>query len=151
MDRELQPEPTEEPAPPAEPVAEESARKEPPQEAAPKSAPLSGTDFEREEEPSQEAAPKSARELWARRMTAAEQERAAEAGEDMPEEPDEEPEESRFLSLEELVGTTVGAVMEEHQEPLLKPRRGLFSRKRQQVDTEQFYDPVDAPCRPPSQ
>lgn len=81
-------------------------------------------------------------------MTAAEQERAAEAGEDMPEEPDEEPEESRFLSLEELVGTTVGAVMEEHQEPLLKPRRGLFSRKRQQVDTEQFYDPVDAPPPP---
>ena len=77
VDRELQPETAEEPAPPAEPVTEEPAKKEPPQEAA----------------------PKSARELWARRMATAEQERAAEAGEDMPEEPDEEPEESRFLSL----------------------------------------------------
>lgn len=56
--------------------------------------------------------------------------------------------ESRFLSLEELVGTTVGAVMEEHREPLLKPKRGLFSRKRQQEDTEQFYDPMDAPPPP---
>ena len=120
VDRELQPETAEEkPAPPAEPAGEE----------APEAAP-----------------PKSAKALWAMRMAAAEQAREAEEApeavpEEEPEEPDkepeEEPEESRFLSLEELVGTTVGAVMEKHREPLLKPKRGLFSRKRQQVDTEQ--------------
>ena len=136
VDRELQPETAEEkPAPPAEP-----AREEPAGEEAPEAAP-----------------PKSAKALWAMRMAAAEQARAAEEApeavpEEEPEEPDkepeEEPEESRCLSLEELVGTTVGAVMEKHREPLLKPKRGLFSRKRQQVDTEQFYDPMDAPPPP---
>ena len=136
VDRELQPETAEEkPAPPAEP-----AREEPAGEEAPEAAP-----------------PKSAKALWAMRMAAAEQAREAEEApeavpEEEPEEPDkepeEEPEESRFLSLEELVGTTVGAVMEKHREPLLKPKRGLFSRKRQQVDTEQFYDPMDAPPPP---
>ena len=128
VDRELQPETAaEKPEPPAEPAREEPAG----------------------EERAEAAPPKSAKALWAMRMAAAEQARAAEeAAEAVPEEPDDEPEESRFLSLEELVGTTVGAVMEEHREPLLKPKRGLFSRKRQQVDTEQFYDPVDAPPPP---
>ena len=50
--------------------------------------------------------------------------------------------------IRDRVGTTGGAVMEEHREPLLKPKRGLFSRKRQQEDTEQFYDPMDAPPPP---
>ena len=43
----------------------------------------------------------------------------------------------RPVSLEEVVGSTVEAVMEE-QEPLLKPRKGLFSRKKME-DTEQLY------------
>ena len=45
----------------------------------------------------------------------------------------------RPVSLEEVVGSTVDAVMEE-QEPLLKPRKGLFSRKKME-DTEQLYGP----------
>ena len=36
----------------------------------------------------------------------------------------------RPISLEEVVGSTVDAVMEERQEPLLKPRQGLFSRRK---------------------
>lgn len=47
----------------------------------------------------------------------------------------------RPVSLEEVVGSTVDAVMEE-QEPLLKPRRGLFSRKKYE-DTEQLYGPPE--------
>ncbi len=35
----------------------------------------------------------------------------------------------RPISLEEVVGSTVDAVMEESKEPLLAPKRGLFSRK----------------------
>ena len=51
------------------------------------------------------------------------------------------PPEPRPVTLEEVVGSTVSAVMEEReQEPLLvkKPRRGLFSRKPLE-DTEQLY------------
>ena len=51
------------------------------------------------------------------------------------------PPEPRPVTLEEVVGNTVSAVMEEReQEPLLvkKPRRGLFSRKPME-DTEQLY------------
>lgn len=49
----------------------------------------------------------------------------------------------RPVSLEEVVGSTVDAVMEEHQEPLLKPRRGLFSRRKLEEDTERLYDPPE--------
>ena len=35
----------------------------------------------------------------------------------------------RPMSLEDVVGSTVDAVMEEAREPILPPRRGLFSRK----------------------
>lgn len=35
----------------------------------------------------------------------------------------------RPISLEDVVGSTVEAVMEEAREPILPPRRGLFSRK----------------------
>ena len=45
----------------------------------------------------------------------------------------------RPISLEEMVGSTVDAVMEEAQAgPLLKPRRGLFSR-RKLAETEELY------------
>ncbi|WP_298017130.1 hypothetical protein [uncultured Dysosmobacter sp.] len=45
----------------------------------------------------------------------------------------------RPISLEEVVGNTVEAVMEEREaEPLLKPRRGLFSRRKLE-ETEELY------------
>lgn len=41
------------------------------------------------------------------------------------------------------MGSTVDAVMEEEaQEPLLRPRRGLFSRKRL-METEELYAPPE--------
>ena len=49
------------------------------------------------------------------------------------------PEDPRPISLEEVVGSTVEAVMEERAEPLLKPRRGLFSRRKLE-ETEELYD-----------
>lgn len=99
--------------------------------------------------------PKSAMALWEERIAAAALEQNGEApladDSDPEEEPrtddGPEPEATRFLSLEELVGTTVGAVMEEHHETLLKPKRGLFSRKRQE-ETEQLYDSMEAPEEP---
>ncbi|SFP59998.1 hypothetical protein SAMN05216343_11041 [Oscillibacter sp. PC13] len=53
---------------------------------------------------------------------------------------EELPKSPQPISLEEVVGSTVDAVMEEEaEEPLLKrPRRGLFSRKRL-VETEELY------------
>ena len=96
--------------------------------------------------------PKSAMALWEERIAAAALEQDGEAPLADDSDPEEElrtddgpePEATRFLSLEELVGTTVGAVMEEHHETLLKPKRGLFSRKRQE-ETEQLYDSMEAP------
>ena len=59
-----------------------------------------------------------------------------------PEKKEEElPRPPRPVSLEEMVGSTVDAVMEE-QEPLLRPKRGLFSRKKYE-DTEQLYGPPE--------
>ena len=47
------------------------------------------------------------------------------------------------ITLEDVVGSTVDAVMEEDaQEPLLRPRRGLFSRRRL-VETEELYAPPE--------
>lgn len=45
------------------------------------------------------------------------------------------------ISLEEVVGSTVDAVMEEEEEPLLKKkhRRGLFSRRKLEEETEEIY------------
>ena len=57
------------------------------------------------------------------------------------------------ITLEDVVGSTVDAVMEEEaQEPLLRPRRGLFSRKRL-METEELYappEPEEAPEEIPS-
>ena len=55
--------------------------------------------------------------------------------EDLPQAP-------RPISLEEVVGSTVDAVMEEVQEPLLRPRRGLFSRRKLE-ETEKLYAPPE--------
>lgn len=63
--------------------------------------------------------------------------------EPVPEEPPELPPAPKPISLEEVVGSTVDAVMEERKEEdgvvLLKPKRGLFSRRKLE-DTEQLYD-----------
>ena len=58
-----------------------------------------------------------------------------------PPEPQPEviPESPRPISLEEVVGSTVDAVMEENAELLLKPRRGLFSRRKLE-ETEELYE-----------
>ncbi|WP_295580694.1 hypothetical protein [uncultured Oscillibacter sp.] len=61
---------------------------------------------------------------------------------------EELPRPPRPVSLEEVVGCTVDAVMEEHQEPLLKPRRGLFSRRRLEEDTERLYAPPEPEIEP---
>ncbi|MDD3346600.1 hypothetical protein [Oscillibacter sp.] len=50
------------------------------------------------------------------------------------------PKAPRPISLEEVVGSTVDAVMEEHREPLLQRPRGLFSRRRLE-ETEELYAP----------
>ena len=57
------------------------------------------------------------------------------------------PKPPRPVSLEEVVGSTVDAVMEENQEPLLKPRRGLFSR-RPLEETETLYGPPEPEPEP---
>jgi len=49
------------------------------------------------------------------------------------------PKEPKPITLEEVVGNTVNAVMEENREPLLQPKRGLFSRRRVE-ETEQLYE-----------
>lgn len=61
--------------------------------------------------------------------------------------PPEIPEDPRPISLEEVVGSTVEAVMEERAEPLLKPRRGLFSRRKLE-ETEELYDSAEPEPEP---
>ena len=66
-------------------------------------------------------------------------------------EPPELPKAPKPITLEEVVGSTVSAVMEEQQEPLMKPRRGLFSRRKLE-ETEQLYDapePKEEPVAEP--
>lgn len=62
--------------------------------------------------------------------------------EDLPDLTEELPSSPRPISMEEVVGFTVDAVMEEQTEPLLRPRRGLFSRRRME-ETEQLYAPPE--------
>lgn len=77
----------------------------------------------------------------ARRRPVTEEEPPPEKEIDLP--PDPKP-----ISLEEIVGSTVDAVMveqqEERQERLVRPRRGLFSRKKLPPETEQL-PPVPEP------
>ena len=59
------------------------------------------------------------------------------------------PESPRPISMEEVVGSTVDAVMEEQEEePLVPPRRGLFSRKKLS-DTETLYQRPEQPPEEP--
>ena len=83
-------------------------------------------------------------------------ERAMSAEEPAPEpretEPPQEvelPRPPRPLSMEQVVGSTVDAVMSEREEPLLSPRRGLFSRQKLE-ETEDLYpeEKVEPPPKP---
>ena len=56
----------------------------------------------------------------------------------------------RPISLEEVVGSTVDAVMEE-REPLLKPRRGLFSRRKLEETEELYARPEPEPEEEPEE
>lgn len=51
------------------------------------------------------------------------------------------------ISLEDVVGSTVDAVMEENREPILPPKRGLFSRKPLE-ETETLPPPPPAEPEP---
>ena len=65
-----------------------------------------------------------------------------------PPAPPEIPPAPRPISLEEVVGSTVDAVMEEeHTEPLLTRRRGLFSR-RPLEETEELPGPPEPEPEP---
>ena len=111
---------------PEEPPAAEDAAQQRPEEGAASALPAPET----AEEPAAENAA----------MERVAGERPEASAEELP---------ARFLSLEDLVGSTVNSVMDEQEEPILKPRRGLFSRRKQLEETEQFYDPADAPPPPP--
>ena len=56
----------------------------------------------------------------------------------------------RSISLEDVVGSTVDAVMEEAREPILPPRRGLFSRKPPE-ETEKIPPPPPPEPEPDSE
>ncbi len=93
-------------------------------------------------EPSDQAAPKEADSSSAKRISIEVM--------DLEKLRRELPEQPRPISLEEVVGSTVDAVMEEQEEPLLKPRRrGLFSRRKmEEEDTETLYDPPEPEPEP---
>lgn len=59
--------------------------------------------------------------------------------------PEAIPESPRPISLEEVVGSTVDAVMEENAKPLLKSRRGLFSRRKLEETEELYESPAPEP------
>ena len=52
------------------------------------------------------------------------------------------PKAPRPISLEQMVGSTVDAVMGE-PEPILQPKRGLFSRRKMEEDTERLFEPPE--------
>lgn len=56
--------------------------------------------------------------------------------------PEDLPEAPHPVSIEEVVNHTVDAVMEEQREPLIRPRLGLFSRKKME-ETEKIYPPPE--------
>lgn len=132
---------------PQAPPAEESG---PAPEEAPEKAPA---EPESTEKPEEEPQPRRARRghgerhLPFRRAASAPQEpQTHEAPEPEKEEvPLEEalPRSPHPISLEEVVGSTVDAVMEEERrEPLLRPRLGLFSRRKLE-ETERLAPPPE--------
>lgn len=124
VEREMEPEPAPEPAPKPEPK-----KPAPPQEKPPEKAPAPDPAMQAE------LARQEARDkLLAQAVDLEKLER------ELPRAP-------RPISLEEVVGITVDAVMEEDQEPLLRPRRGLFSRRKLE-ETEELYPPPEPEPEP---
>jgi len=66
---------------------------------------------------------------------------------ELPVKPEELPEAPRPISLEEVVGSTVDAVMEEQAAERQRYRRTLFSRRRLE-DSERLYDTVGSRSEP---
>lgn len=124
VEKELEPEPAPEPAPRPEPK-----KPAPPPEKPPEKAPAPDP-AEKAEQARREARDK----LLAQAVDLEKLER------ELPRAP-------RPISLEEMVGITVDAVMEEEQEPLLRPRRGLFSRRKLE-ETEELYPPPEPEPEP---
>lgn len=124
VEREMEPEPAPEPAPRPEPKKPAPPPEKPP-EKAPAPDPAIQAELAR-----QEARDK----LLAQAVDLEKLER------ELPRSP-------RPISLEEVVGITVDAVMEEDQEPLLRPRRGLFSRRKLE-ETEELYPPPEPEPEP---
>ena len=117
----------------------------------------------RREEPERQGAPAEAASVPPRRKTreagrtdSPAPDNTAEARPDASEAGREElrqelPRPPKPVTLEDVVGSTVDAVMEETvHEPLLRPRRGLFSRKKL-VETEQLYDPPEPEPEEPAE
>lgn len=137
--------PEEPPAPGAEPEPPPGTEPEKPPGAEP-GAPPEKRDPSPEEllipgkEPSPEEAPSSPRPP-AVPDPIREAEKAAESGaaQSIPH--------PRPISLEDVVGSTVDAVMEEAREPILPPKRGLFSRKPLE-ETEPLPPPPPAEPEP---
>lgn len=120
-------------APPPEPPARKPAAQKPPvQSPPPKPARQTAAAQQAQPAPSPEkqAAPKAGP------AQPTPEELLEELRRDLPPSP-------HPITLEDVVGSTVDAVMEEDaQEPLLRPRRGLFSRRRL-VETEELYAPPE--------
>ncbi|MCI2059157.1 MAG: hypothetical protein LKJ80_08130 [Oscillibacter sp.] len=112
-----------------------------PEETAPSAAPAPAL------EPEAPEPPKSSAVREFRQSPPPEQDPKEPAPEENPPEEPEYPPQPRPISMEEVVGRTVDAVMEETEEllPEKKHRRGLFSRRRL-VETEELYQ---RPPRPP--
>ena len=134
-----------------EAVEQEARREEPPEASAP-AAPRP-SDGEPEASPARPAAPRPRRQ----RTAPAQDRPAGAAAEPSAREKEAEqlerelPRPPKPVTLEDVVGSTVDAVMEETaHEPLLRPRRGLFSRKKL-VETEQLYDPPEPEPEEPAE
>ena len=85
----------------------------------------------------------SAEEQGAERDTTDEEDLLQKLQQELPKAP-------RPISLEKVVSLTVDAVMEEEEEPLIQPRRGLFSR-RKLVETEELYARPEKVEEPPEE
>ena len=96
-------------------------------------------DVEKELDPLREARPKEEKPL-----PPTPKKKKQEAPPPPPAAEPEFPKAPKPITLEEVVGSTVDAVMEENKEPLLKPRRGLFSRRKLE-ETEQLYNTQPKP------
>lgn len=111
----------------------------PPQPPEPKSEPESKTEQKPEPTPDPVRAAELARQEARDKLLA--------QAVDLEKLEKELPRAPRPISLEEVVGNTVDAVIEDRREPLLKPKRGLFSR-RPLEETESLYGPPEPEPEP---